>query len=109
MTHDTTTTPPSLWTKGPTVFSRAVQGAFGFELFDLIGLLVLVFGGFFLRPLVGLPPWVPVVLGGLGAIGLWCGKRGKPRGAIPHLLHELDLPPLPGLLPPIEQWYHPWS
>lgn len=106
---------PSLWTPCPTTVNKALMGAFGFEMLDLALLGLLLFGGFLLRPVLALlagvtmPPWIPLGAAILAAAGLWYGKRGKPRGAILHWLHEWDVLPLPGVLPPVEQMYHPFS
>jgi hypothetical protein len=100
---------PSLWTECPTVHMKPLQGFFGFDMFDCIVLVALLLICYVLYPLVGLPPWVSLLLM-LGAAGaIWKGKRGKARGAIQHWMHQGDCPPLPGLLPAVEQPYHPWS
>jgi hypothetical protein len=100
---------PSLWTECPTVHMKPLQGLFGFDMFDFIVLVVLLVGCYVLYPLVGLPPWASLLFVLVAAGALWKGKRGKARGAIQHGMHEWDAPPLPGLLPAVEQPYHHWS
>ena len=47
-------------------------------------------------------------LGLLLGLALYSAKRGRPQGALLHLLHGLELTRLPGLLPPTTQRYSAW-
>lgn len=96
---------PSLWVPAPTVHNRALAGWFGLDMLDATVLGVLLFVLFLARMVMPMPPIVAVGIVGIAALAVYHGKRGKPRGAILHLLHEWDCPPLPGILPPVEQEY----
>jgi len=55
-----------------------------------------------------LPPTIWLLGTLVGGYANYRGKRGKPPGAVLHWLHEMQLLPLPGLLPPRPMTYSPW-
>ena len=73
---------------------------------------ILLIGPFVLQLLLG--PLVALVGGIVFGAVTYCLKRGKPSGALLHLLHSLELFPcgpwgkLPGVLSPVPQRYGAW-
>lgn len=46
--------------------------------------------------------------GVLVGLVMYFGKRGRPPGALLHMLHDYGIVQLPGILPATEQTYSPW-
>ena len=91
-----------MWTSCPRLLDEPAK-VLGMELGDFGLLMVLPL---FLRPFLHVL-LVFAVTAAIGAV-LTRAKRGQPHGALPHLLHGLELFPWPGVLRPALVSYTPW-
>ena len=99
----TTSDQSSMWMSSPVVLDEPIK-IYVFELDD-VGVVT---GVFLLANRMADGILTAFLAMSLAGAGLYLIKRGKPRGALLHLLHRLELMRLPGLMAPRRKRYDPW-